>query len=210
MKKMMVMSIIAVIMTVIMAIGAKVTEAYELQISPGGFVDVSGSTSTFFDVIFDPQGSTVNLGTYTFNMFYDSSELSWNSSASSTSAPSPLIAGLLGPLNGTTGFIGNFNAASFGGDATVSTPVTLAHLVFDVNVAVTDGLPDLWFDTTQNNKFGFSIDGSGELMSSIPINSNLPDVGTAAPPVVPEPVSSILFIVGGATLGFRRFTTRRN
>ena len=165
---------------------------------------MTGLSTVFFDVVFNPQG-TVDVGTYAFNLFYDDAELMWNSGLTTISAPSPLSSQMLGPLDGSTsGFIGNFNAASFGTDATLSSPFTLAHLAFDVASPVQDGSADVWFDTTMDTKFGFTVNGSGVLMGNMPINNNLPSIA-----VVPEPVSSALFIIGGATLGLRRFRKKR-
>jgi hypothetical protein len=184
-----------------------------LEILPGGSADVTGESTVFFDVVFNPQGTIVTEG-YTFNMFYDDTELTWNSGLTTTSAPIPLFSQLLGPLDGTTsGFIGNFNATALIGAATLSAPFTLAQLAFDVNISgvnapVGDGSPDVWFDTREDVRYAFNfggIGGSNILMSEMVISGTSPDIAVA-----PEPVSSTLFIIGAATLGFRRFRKVKN
>jgi hypothetical protein len=135
-------------------------------------------------------------------MYYDDAELVWNSGATTTSVLSPLFSQFLGPLNGaTSGFIGNFNAGSFLGDSAISSPLSLAHIAFDVVSPTLDGSPDVWFDTASSGMYGFTIDNTFVQMSDMQVTGLNPDVYS----IVPEPVSSILFILGGATMGFRRF-----
>lgn len=177
--------------------------AYNLEIIPGGLVEVTDHSTVFFDVIFNSEDS-VSLSTYTFNMYYDDSELTWNSGLTTLYAPYPLFSQMFGDLDGTTsGFIGNFNAGSFGGDATVSGSFTLAQLAFDVGSPALDGSPDVWFDTAVDSRYGFTVDGSEVLMSDMSILGTGPDVA-----IVPEPLSSALFVVGGVALGFRRLRKR--
>lgn len=200
--------ILLLMCAVMLVFGATGAAAYNLEIVPGGPVDVTGESTVFFDVVFNPQG-TVDVGTYTFNMFYDDTELTWNSELTTTSAPSPLFSQFLGDLNGTTpGFIGNFNAAGFSGDATLSSSFTLSQLAFDVTSPVLDGSADVWFDTTADSRFGFTVDGSSVLMSDMPISGTGPDVYST--PVVPEPVSMVLFGVGSVVLAGRRIVKRRH
>lgn len=69
-----------------------------------------------------------------------------------------------------------------------------------VNIPVSDGNADVWFDTSVN---GFNVNGSYVQMKNITI-SGAPDIAVA-----PEPVSSVLFLVGGAALGIRRYWKNR-
>jgi len=202
--------VFSIVLLVSLGIWLSQAGAYELQITPSGTVDVTGQSIVYFDLVFDPQGESINFGTYTFNVLYDASELAWNSNSSSTYAPSPLIPQLLGGLEEPTpGEIWNFNAGSFTGYATLDTPFTLAHLAFDVVNPVWDGTADVEFDTRVDNRFGFTINNSNIIMADMPVSTNTPDVGTSTvPPVVPEPVSSVLFIVGGSTLGLWRYRRR--
>ena len=198
MKKLIVL--IAILFITLSGVQAK---AYELQIAPGGLVDSTGLSTVMFDVVFNPQG-TVTLDTYAFNISYDAAELTWNSGLSNFASPAPLFSQILGPVNDTSGSIGNINGSAFSGNATLSSPFTLAELAFDVGSSVQDGSADVWFDTAVNPQFGFTVNGAGVLMSDIPINNSLPDVAVA-----PEPISSTLFLVGAATLGFRRFRGKK-
>jgi hypothetical protein len=73
--------------------------------------------------------------------------------------------------------------------------VTLGTVAFTIDSPTNDGLADLWFDT-ESAGHGFAVDGVTTPMSEITINGPLPDLT-----VMPEPISSTLFAIGGATLG---------
>ncbi|GBE32242.1 hypothetical protein BMS3Bbin05_01151 [bacterium BMS3Bbin05] len=205
--------LILLILSVMLVFGATKAVAYNLDIVPATSVDVTGQTMFFVDVVFTPDMGGNTFGDYGFNLFYDNLELTWNSVNTILSPPSPLSAPFapfeMSPDNG--------QVFSFSGslpltipptsDPTMTNAFTLATVAFSVdspgvNISTADGFADVWFDITTAGT-GFTINGAPVSMSSMPIGSMNTDVFAIT--VVPEPVSSALFIVGGATLGLRRF-----
>ncbi len=197
-------TVIGLLIVLMAAFGATQAGAWSLELTPSGVIDVIGQTSFDVDVWFNPEGSA-RLDNYAFNLFYDTSELSWNSGNTSYSPPSGLSHELLGPISETTsGFIQNINAATFATGPTLTVNTNLATISFDlVNPGVVADAVDVWFDTAQGPA-AFTVDGTATTMNNVSINGIGPDVV-----VTPEPVSSALFLVGGATLGFRRFKRRK-
>ncbi len=185
--------------------------AFDVQIVPGSLpYDATGQTTVYFDVVFNSDLSGNTLGGLVLNFYYDNVELTWNSLLSTPGPlPSPLVPGAFGgPFETTSGKIENFNAGLQPSTATAPTvtgSLVLGTIAFDVapgiNAPSPDSFSDVWFDTSSPGT-GFTIDGNNISMSAMSVNTG-PDVYAAT--VVPEPVSSTLFIIGGATLGFIRF-----
>ena len=179
--------------------------AYDLTIIPGGSQDVTGQSTIYFDIVFNPDTGGNSIDSYTFFVGYDTGELAWNSSNTSVTPPSPLTTLLGDPSETTPGLIENFNGASFSGSAVVINPTVLATVAFDIAPGINnpaDGLPDVWFDI--NPKLGFTIDGANVPLTEINISGVSPDVY-----VLPEPISMILFVAGGATFGIGSYLRRR-
>jgi len=110
------------------------------------------------------------------------------------------------PSESTSGLISNFNGASLGSDVTINSSYTLATVAFDVAAGINnpaDGLPDVWFDIGTGLE-EFTIDGTTVPVSQMTISGASPDVY-----VLPEPVSMILFIAGGATFGIGTYWRKR-
>ena len=213
MKKVLILIIIA-----LMAVcGTLEADAWYLDIMPTGSLDVTGQSSIFFDIVFTPDTGGNTFGDFGFNLFYDNLELTWNSLNTVLSPPSPLSAPFAPfEMGADTGQIFSFSGSlpltvPPTPDPSMTNAFTLATVAFNVdnsgvNNPTADGFADVWFDVTAAGT-GFTIDGAPISMSSIPVGSTNTDV--FATTVVPEPISSALFVVGGATLGFRRFWKRK-
>ena len=169
--------------------------AYNFEISPTGRVDVGAATSINFDVFFNPDPAGNTFGTYSFALFFDNSELQWNAASTTQTPPSPLTALFGDPYLDSADHISNFNGASFAADPTINTRTKLASVAFNIMNTDDDGIADVWFDKTQLSSFTIG----GNSVSITDQNSNL------GANVAPEPVSTILFLSGGAVMGIRRF-----
>ncbi len=166
---------IILIVAIMAVFGANQAGAWSLELTPSGHIDVTGETSIFFDVIFnsDPGGNVLN--NYAFNLFYDTSELSWNSTNTNFSAPSPLISGHFGlTTEPASGFIQNINAGTFGPGANVTGSTVLAHVAFDILNPV-PVFPYVWFDTAAGPA-GFTVDGVVWSMNNVFILSGIPAI----------------------------------
>lgn len=214
MKKIIVLLIVALMA----AWGSTHAEAWDLSIDPSSSqVYAQGTTTIFFDIVFNPDSGGNTFGNYGFNLFYDDIELDWNLSNSKPwpTLTSPLVAQFWSdPSETTSGQILsiNGNVSPFSAAApTITSPLTLATLAFDINnpgidIGTGDGLSDIWFDT-QAAGTGPNIDGQFITMAQASSGGNL--INGADVALAPEPISSALFIVGGVTLGFRRFCKNR-
>lgn len=179
--------------------------AYDLQLTPEGPYDMN--SDSYFDVfvMFNPDQGGSRLGTFGFNLSYDTSELTYNSYQFFYPDPigpafTPSFENPAGKINNLSGFL------PFGQTApTISDPYTLAKITFDIadpSALVSDGQADVWFDTGVGT--GLTVNDNYVQLSSITL------VGTPDIAVAPEPISSILFLTGGAMLGFRRFFKRNS
>ena len=99
----------------------------------------------------------------------------------------------------------------------VSGNYTLMTINWNVNNPVTDSFFDVFPEMKQGNSVQvgqFTVDGDG-IYTMDTFNSINPNLQggkiniAAAPPVVPEPISSALFIVGGVVLGARRLLKKK-
>ena len=140
---------------------ASESRAYSLEILPRGSLDVTSNQSTvYFDVVLDVD-SDIQLGNWGFDIRYDSSELSWNSTLTTSGLMrSPLVAGLFGdPFENISGLIQNFSASLSPPDAaytTVSTDLVLATIVFNVIAGAADGRADIWINKEVNTSFNIN------------------------------------------------------
>jgi hypothetical protein len=199
--------IIFIILTLAIFTGTLNAMAYNVSIVPSGSLDVTGQSTIFFDIVFNPDIGGNLFDTYGFSLFYDTTELSWNSDSTITYPPSPLTQiGLL--VENTSGLIENFNGIVISGTPpTLTAATTLATVAFDVvtpgiNIPRPDGAVDLWFNTSGVGQ-GFTID-----TKNIPI-SQMTRMETSDVFITPEPVSSLLFVVGGMILAAKRYLKRK-
>jgi hypothetical protein len=180
---------------------ASTAMAYNIEITPGGSTDITGSS--FFDVsiVFNPDPGGNTFGTFGFNLFYDTSELTY--SDYQLLFPSPIGPAVTPPSASTAGKINNLSGfLPFGQSApTISSPYTLAKITFGLVNPSSDGAADVWFDTKAGT--GFTVNNTFTQMSSI-TREGAPDI-SGTPSIVPEPLSSILFAAGGGTFLLRRF-----
>ncbi len=204
MKKVMVLIIIALMA----AWGVSEADAWNLDIVPVGSLDATGNSSIFFNIVFNSDVGGNVLDNYAFNIFYDTSELTWNSIQTTVSPPSPLFPQFGLPTQSPAGSINMFNGATFSSGANINGSVTLANVAFNIHTPVGNGSPDVWFDTvTLPGQEAFTVDNVLTNMNTVKIGGSNTDV--FATTVVPEPVSSALFIVGGAVMGVRRYWKKR-
>jgi len=187
----------------LVSVGVSGALAYDITIIPGGTQDVSGQNTIYFDIVFNPDSTGNSFDTYGFNIGYDTSELIWNSGLTTNTPPAPLSA-FKPPFESSPGLIENFNGFTFSDAPVLTAPTTLATIAFDVAPGINnpaDGLVDIWFDTSVGS---FTIDGNNVPVSQITVSGTTPDVY-----VLPEPVSIILFITGGATFGIGSYWRKR-
>ncbi len=166
--------VVFIIVAAIIVIGISEAKAYSLRILPqAGAMDVNSDQSTVtFNIVFHPDAGGSLLGNWNFNLFYDSSELTWNSAQTSLGTmPSPLVTELFGsPLQNTSGLIENFNALLSPPNAAIpniSGDLILATIVFDVTAGVSDGNADVWIDNS--DLMHFNINGSAVSLANVPV-----------------------------------------
>ncbi len=167
-----------ILVAAVFLFGRSEAKAYSLIILPqAGAMDVNNSQSTVsFNIVFHPDAGGSMLGNWNFNIYYDSSELTWNSAQTSLGTmPSPLVAELFGnPFQNTSGLIENFNGMLFPPNASspnVNGDLTLATIVFDVIAGVSDGNADVWIDNS--DLMHFNVNGSAVSLANVPVVAGL-------------------------------------
>lgn len=170
--------VVFILVVAIIVIAISEAKAYSLRILPQtGAMDVNSAQPTVtFNIVFHPDTGGSLLGNWNFNLFYDSSELTWNSTQTSVGAmPSPLSASLFGtPFENTTGLIENFNGLLSPPNAispTITADLMLATIVFDVTAGVSDGNADVWIDNS--DLMHFNVNGSPVLLANLPVVAGL-------------------------------------
>jgi len=177
MKKMTLLFILALLLTSLQS----QSWGYSLVIVPhqGSLDVIPGSSTVSFDIIFHPDSGT-QFGNWAFNLYYDTSEITWNSSLTTAGAiPAPLVSALFGgPSENTPGLIENFSGLLSPPNAVapnISDNITLATVVFDVNTASEDGGDDVWLD--KNSKIHFLLDGNPVPTSALPVVAGMDSDG---------------------------------
>jgi len=157
MKKVFTLSVVILFSIIV----ASKSEAYRLEILPRGSLDVTSNQSiVYFDIILQVDNN-IQLGNWGFDIMYDSAELSWDSTLTTSGLmPSPLVAGLFGvPFEDISGRIQNFSASLSPPDAaytTVSKDLVLATIVFNVIAGAADGHADIRINNEVNTSFNIN------------------------------------------------------
>lgn len=193
-----------VIVALIAIFGATQADAWFIDVTPIGAVHLDQNASNSYSQVqvgFNSDAGGNTLGTYVFSLLFDNLEMSWNSSATTNTPPAGLSPIFGTPYADSSSSITNFHGASFGADVAITgnTRVVLATVGFDAFAPFADNLNDVEIDVSRTGTDGFFVDGVNNVIDTVDIRY----------PVAPEPISSTLFLIGGATLGFRRFVRRK-
>ena len=196
---------IAISLLLTVFLGFSSAGAWTVSIEPVETV-INPSDPFIADVYFNPDVGGNLFDAYNFDLGYDITELTWNSStASEQNLEPPGWMELKPPFEDTPGSILNWSGVSFAGPIFVTSPLHLAAVEFSTSAGLSDGL-DVWM---QLGKFHIGAEGSNDQSTIVEYTgSDLDPYIVQGPDVaaVPIPSTMLLFLSGlvGTGISLRR------
>ncbi|MBI5055619.1 MAG: hypothetical protein HZB61_03255 [Nitrospirae bacterium] len=149
--------------------------------------------------------NTESLSSLSYSLFFDIAELNTPAASNISVSPITVAWGALDPLSISEPYLLNFSQFNMLGSSQGSVTATIATINWTAKNPVTDGNMDIMPGFLNGNDSAFDKD-----FNSASFNFEGGKVNLAQQtPVAPEPISTILFLAGGATLGVRRFLKKK-